>query len=264
MTLQQTSAPIPRLPKPDSNKRPTIFGIPVYNESLQQAVNWIVKSAQNKQPVTAQFVNADCLNKAYNNNHYRRVLQRADHIFSDGSGVQLACRIMHRLKQENVNGTDLFPLLCKESQRHNLRIFLLGARPNLARKVKANMQRRYPGVNIVGVHNGYFDDDDTDEVIKKINLSDADILLVAFGAPLQELWIDKHRQKIAPAVCIGVGGLFDFYSGRISRAPQWLRRIGCEWLWRLKNEPQRLWKRYLIGNIVFVFRVMKQSMGTQS
>lgn len=236
-----------------------IFDVPIHKDTMQQAVQWIIAKASKKQKVVAQFVNADCLNKAYKNDRYRRILQRAQHVFADGSGIKLACKIMHCESSDNVNGTDLFPALCEKSQAYGTRIFLLGARPNIAKKVKTNMERKYPGVRIVGVHNGYFDDDQTDQVIEQINQSKADVLLVAMGAPLQEIWIDEHRKKITVPVCIGVGGLFDFYSGRISRAPKWLRSLGCEWMWRLLQEPGRMWKRYLVGNFVFVFRVVKQA-----
>ncbi len=87
----------------------------------------------------------------------------------------------------------------------------------------------------------------------------AAILLVAFGVPRQELWIDGWRGRLEPPVCLGVGGLFDFYSGRIPRAPLWMREIGLEWVWRLLQEPRRMWRRYVIGNPLFLFRVWRQA-----
>lgn len=236
----------------------SIFDVTINNDTMAQAVDWVVKRSSRQKKVVAQFVNADCLNKAYCDNEYRATLNRAQHIFADGSGIALAGKITQQAVTGNVNGTDLFPLLCEKSQETGMRIFLLGARPNIAKQTRKNMHRQYPGAKIVGAHNGYFDEDDTSTVINKINASDANVLLVAMGAPTQELWIEKHRQKINATVCIGVGGLFDFYSGRISRAPLWLRKIGCEWIWRLLQEPSRMWQRYLIGNFSFILRVLKQ------
>ncbi|NTV93680.1 MAG: WecB/TagA/CpsF family glycosyltransferase, partial [Chlorobiaceae bacterium] len=112
---------------------------------------------------------------------------------------------------------------------------------------------------------GYFDHrSESDAVIGKINSSGAAILLVAFGAPLQEIWIAEHRQKLLPRVLMGVGGLFDFYSGTIRRAPRWMREIGFEWVYRIFQEPARMWRRYVIGNPLFLYRVMKWKVFTQS
>lgn len=236
-----------------------LFDIDINNDTLSQAVGWIASKALGQKKVIAQFVNADCLNKAYCDPRYRAILSNAHRVFADGSGIALAGRITQQNVIDNVNGTDLFPLLCKKSQATGMRIFLLGARPNVAKQTQKNMQRQFPETKIVGVHHGYFDDDETDAVIDKVNASKADVLLVAMGAPTQELWIEQHRNNINAKVCVGVGGLFDFYSGRISRAPLWLRNIGCEWTWRLLQEPKRMWQRYLIGNAVFVLRVLKQN-----
>lgn len=232
-----------------------IFDVPVDIMTMDDAVNWVLNRAQGERKVVAHFVNADCLNKAYCNKSYRHILQRVQRVFADGSGVSLAGKLKHKSIIDNVNGTDMFPLLCKGAQKTGVKIFLLGAGGDIAKQVKINIQRRYPAANIVGTQDGYFDVKETKNVILKINESKADILLVAMGAPLQEQWIDQYRQVIDAKVCIGVGGLFDFYSGRISRSPLWLRKLGCEWIWRLIQEPKRMWKRYLVGNFVFVARV---------
>ena len=241
-----------------TKKTITIFDVTINNDTMTEAVDWIVASSLGKKKVVAQFVHADCLNKAYCDQKYRSTLSKAQHIFADGSGIALAGKITDQVIADNVNGTDLFPLLCKKSQETGMQLFLLGARPNVAKLARQNMHRQYPGAKIVGIHNGYFDDDDTDTVIAKINASNASVLLVAMGAPTQELWIEENRKKINAKVCIGVGGLFDFYSGRISRAPTWLRTLGCEWIWRLLQEPGRMWQRYLLGNCSFIIRVLKQ------
>jgi N-acetylglucosaminyldiphosphoundecaprenol N-acetyl-beta-D-mannosaminyltransferase len=118
------------------------------------------------------------------------------------------------------------------------------------------MSARYPGLEIAGTHHGYFKPGREErDVIDAINRSGAEILFVAFGVPLQEIWIERNRHRLKPSVVIGVGGLFDYYSGRIPRAPLALRRTGLEWLWRLAMEPGRLWRRYLLGNAEFLGRV---------
>jgi N-acetylglucosaminyldiphosphoundecaprenol N-acetyl-beta-D-mannosaminyltransferase len=124
--------------------------------------------------------------------------------------------------------------------------------------MKTKLVQKYPRLKICGFRSGYFDHDkDSDIVIGEINDSRPDILLVAFGAPLQEKFIRKNAQKIEARVLMGVGGLFDFYSGRIARAPYWMRQLGMEWVFRLMKEPRRMWKRYIIGNPVFLYRVFR-------
>lgn len=240
--------------------RLNIFNVPINRESMDSAIDWIINKCQQPSQVTAHFVNASCLNIAYSHRHYRAILQKSHRVFADGSGIQLACRILRRRTTDNVNGTDLFPALCKKSRNTAVKIFLLGARPGLADKTAAAMSEKFPGLQIVGTHHGYFSQQQNADVIETINQSGANVLLVALGAPRQEIWINEYRDQLAPAVCMGVGGLFDYYSGRIPRAPLWMRRIGCEWVWRFLQEPKRLWQRYLIGNFIFVGRVIKQSL----
>ena len=158
----------------------------------------------------------------------------------------------------NINGTDLFPRLCEKAATEGVSLFLLGAKPGVAEAVSENMRKRFPALSIAGVRDGYFKPEETGQVLDEINSSNADILLVAFGAPKQELWLAEHRHKLTACVYLGVGGLFDFYSGRLPRAPVWMREIGMEWTWRLLQEPGRMWRRYLIGNPLFLYRVWLQ------
>jgi N-acetylglucosaminyldiphosphoundecaprenol N-acetyl-beta-D-mannosaminyltransferase len=161
--------------------------------------------------------------------------------------------------RENVNGTDLFPRLCEAASQAGLSIYLLGARPGIAEAAANKMRERYPGLHIAGARDGYFSPEEEAGVVAGINASGAAILLVAFGVPRQELWIERWRTDLQPRVCLGVGGLFDFYSGRIARAPVWMREIGLEWVWRLLQEPKRMWRRYIIGNPLFLSRVWRQT-----
>lgn len=114
---------------------------------------------------------------------------------------------------------------------------------------------RWPRLRIAGTNDGYFSPDDSDRVAATVRASGADVLLVAMGAPRQELWIGRYADAAGASATLGVGGLFDYYSGRIPRAPVWMRRLGLEWIFRLLQEPRRLWRRYLVGNLVFLWRV---------
>jgi N-acetylglucosaminyldiphosphoundecaprenol N-acetyl-beta-D-mannosaminyltransferase len=235
------------------------FGIAVTNTKMDEAVDWMVKRVQNRITTFIAFVNPDCLNIAYGHENYRQVLSQADRVLPDGIGINLGCRMMGVSLLANINGTDLFPRLCERAAAEGLSLFLLGARPGVAEAVARNMQERFPGLAIAGVQDGYFNPEETGRVIDAINRSQADILLVAFGAPKQEQWLAEHHDTLKPWVRVGVGGLFDFYSGRFPRAPIWMREIGMEWAWRLLQEPSRMWRRYLIGNPLFLYRVWLQN-----
>ncbi|MCC7277183.1 MAG: WecB/TagA/CpsF family glycosyltransferase [Chromatiaceae bacterium] len=234
------------------------FGIPVINTTMAEAVGWIIDQAAAGERRTLAFVNPDCLNIAWHNETYKQFLLGADRVLPDGIGIHLGCRMLGTALRENVNGTDLFPRLCEAASQAGLSIYLLGARPGIAEAAANKMHERYPGLLIAGARDGYFSPEEEAGVVAEINASGAAILLVAFGVPRQELWIERWRTDLQPRVCLGVGGLFDFYSGRISRAPVWLREIGFEWVWRLLQEPKRMWRRYIIGNPLFLSRVWQQ------
>ena len=137
-------------------------------------------------------------------------------------------------------------------------MFLLGAAPGVAARMRQNLSDTYPGLDVVGEQHGYFDHaDESSSVIEKINALKPNIVLVAFGAPMQEKWIHEHYKQIDSNVLIGVGGLFDFYSGDKKRAPLWMRKSGIEWMYRLYLEPGRLWRRYIIGNPLFMLRILR-------
>ncbi len=237
------------------------FGVTIVNTTMDEAIDWIQARAADRDRTPSQiaFVNPDCLNIAHAHEEYRAVLQGSDRVLPDGIGIHVGCRLLGTPLKENVNGTDLFPRLCERAAQTGQSIYLLGARPGLAMATADAMQAKYPGLAIAGARHGYFTQEQEQDVIDDINASGASILLVAFGVPRQELWLAKTRDRLHIPVQMGVGGLFDFYSGRIARAPQWLRELGMEWSWRLLQEPGRMWRRYLVGNWVFLYRVWKQS-----
>jgi N-acetylglucosaminyldiphosphoundecaprenol N-acetyl-beta-D-mannosaminyltransferase len=209
-------------------------------------------------------VNADGVNIAFRNPEYRAALQQSDMVFADGIGVKLAGEVLGQLVADNVNGTDLFPLLMGALQGTGKWIYLLGGRPGVTEGVVRSLTKNFPGVKIAGWRHGYYSAEEEGQVIADIRRSGADLMLVAFGAPRQELWIHRHLGALGAKVVIGVGGLFDFFSGRIPRAPRWVRRLGMEWCYRLYREPGRLWRRYLVGNVVFLARLTKLRVTSMS
>jgi len=235
------------------------FGVSVHNTSMNEALDWAISRVQRGEKSQLAFVNPDCLNIACENDEYRNVLKRADRILPDGIGVHLGCRILGTRLVSNLNGTDLFPRLCERAATNKIGIFLLGAKPGIAAQAATEIGRKYPELQIAGTMHGYFPEDQTGEVIEKINASGAGIVFVAMGAPQQELWLARYSDQLTAPLGIGVGGLFDFYSGNIQRAPIWVRELGMEWVWRLFMEPRRMWRRYVVGNPLFLLRVWRQS-----
>ena len=246
-----------------SKLRPTppilhFWGVDIVNTSMTEALDWMDQRVQQQQQALVAFVNPGCLNIAYTHAAYREVLQQADRVLPDGIGINIGCRLLNQSLLANVNGTDLFPRLCERAAQGGYSLFLLGGQPGVAELTAVAMQQRYPKLVIAGVQDGYFTDEQEPQIIDTINHSGAAILLVGFGVPKQELWLARCRAQLQPTVCLGIGGLFDYYSGRIPRAPVWMREIGMEWSWRLIQEPGRMWKRYLIGNPLFLYRVWLQ------
>jgi len=235
-----------------------VFGVEVYNSSMSEVLDDLEERLESHAKSSVGFVNADCLNKCFSHAEYHETLRAMERVYPDGIGVRLAAQMFGNGVEENINGTDLFPLLCQRLAGTSHGIFLLGAREGLAEKVAENMTERYPGITFAGYQHGYFTSESEDEVIDKINASGASVLLVALGAPRQELWLARNRDRLNVRILMGVGGLFDYYSGRIERAPVWIREVGLEWVWRLLQEPGRMWQRYVIGNPLFLYRVWQQ------
>jgi N-acetylglucosaminyldiphosphoundecaprenol N-acetyl-beta-D-mannosaminyltransferase len=243
-------------------ERIELFDLPIDNVAMSDAVASIRTRLDHPGFCRVSFINADCVNLAYRDAEYRQVLATADLSFADGTGMRWAGRCLGRAIVDNVNGTDLFPILLQAMAGRSL--FLLGARPGVAQAVADWIHREFPQVVVAGTRDGYFAEAEEREVVQSIARSGAELLMVAMGAPRQEKWIARHAGQLGVKVAIGVGGLFGFYSGRIPRAPLWFRRMGIEWCWRWYQEPRRLCRRYLIGNPLFLARLLLVRMGTTS
>lgn len=236
-----------------------LLGLSITNVTMDDAIALIDSVSSGRH--TMHFVNAHCINVAAKDAEYRAILGRTDALFADGSGIRLAGKWLGNPIIGNVNGTDLFPLLCTRIAQSGKRMFLLGSAPTIAEKAGRWAEEHAKAAIIAGTHDGYFSTKEEQEaVIAEINASGADLLLVAMGVPKQEKWIALNRERLDVPLCMGVGALFDFYSGTVPRAPMWMRKVGLEWVWRLAIEPRRMWRRYIVGNVVFVTRLLKIRM----
>lgn len=174
----------------------------------------------------------------------RRVVSAADLVVPDGVGITWAARLRGAPCPERVTGVDLVERLAERAARRGDRLFLLGAAPGVAVAAGERLVRRYPGLELAGTYSGSPDARDDAETLRRVREACPDVLVVAYGAPAQERWIARLRTQLGVPVAIGVGGALDVLAGRIPRAPQWMRRLGLEWLYRLARQPWR-WRRML-------------------
>jgi exopolysaccharide biosynthesis WecB/TagA/CpsF family protein len=238
------------------NETVDIFGLTIRNVALAEASALLVNAASAHLRQQVFFLNAHCVNVAMSNKKYVEALRAADLRFADGSGMRIAAKLAGVTLRDNVNGTDLFPLLCRDAARNGVSIGLLGARPDVAARCAETMASRFPGLRVAFTHHGYFSEADTPSIIRSINESGTGLLFVALGVPSQELWIARHAAELQVPVILGVGALFDFYSGSVRRAPLAFRKLGMEWAYRFLLEPRRLFARYVFGNPLFIWRVV--------
>lgn len=204
------------------------------------------------------FVNAHCFNIAQNNMQYINAINNADLLLNDGIGIELACRMNGIRVLENMNGTDFIPKVLNLASCMNKKVYLFGAKESVVEKAKSNIENKLININIVGVHSGYFDDIEEKKIINEINDKKVDILILGMGVPIQEIWATENKSKLRTVkICIAGGAIIDFISGNVKRAPLIMRKLKLEWLYRLINEPKRLWKRYIIGNFLFIYYIIK-------
>ncbi len=224
-----------------------ISNVKYNNITLKEAIDTVFDIIKGEKKTIVLFFNADCLYKAQKDSEYRDIVNSADLILSDGIGLNIATRMLGGRMEEDCNGTDFSPLLMEKTAREGCKIYFLGGKEGVAEKAAENIRKQIPGIQIVGTHHSFFNNDE--EVISKINDSCADILFVAMGVPLQEKWIAKHRGELNPLLCLGVGALFDYLSGRISRAPLFMRKMHLEWIWRVFIKPKKMFKRYIVDGM---------------
>jgi alpha-1,3-mannosyltransferase len=234
--------------------RRTILGVDMEVMTRNQMVSKLDDALERREQLPVAFANAHTLNVANERPGFRALLKRFL-VVNDGFGVDIASKMKFgRRFPENLNGTDFVPHFLGASQ-NRLRIFLLGARPHAVRAAARRISETWPRHEIAGVRDGYFRDEaQILDVCRAINRSKADVVLVGLGNPLQEQWISRYGPHLDARLLIAVGALFDFLGGNVRRAPMWIRKARCEWVYRLAQEPRRLVHRYLVGNAVFLYR----------
>jgi N-acetylglucosaminyldiphosphoundecaprenol N-acetyl-beta-D-mannosaminyltransferase len=205
--------------------------------------------------ISVMYVNVHCMNLCHDDRRYASILEGADIVYCDGTGVRLGARLEGRHIPERMTGADWISDLCRLAVKDGISLFLLGGAPGVAQSAAICLRVRHPGVTIVGTASGYGLNHQTIDLLNDLK---PDIVLIGMGSPTQEKWIARHRDEIDAPILWAVGALFDFVSGRIWRGPAWLTEHGFEWACRLVVEPRKLWRRYLIGNPRFILRVLRE------
>lgn len=240
-----------------------VLGVGVDSLLLDELIRHIERFVASGSHSRVMYANAHVLNTAHRDAELRRILNQAHVVYCDGAGVKLGARILGRYLPERMTGADWIHHLCRACVRMGFRLYFLGGQPGVADQAAQALRVRYSGLRIAGTHHGHYDhsSSENDAVIAAINALRPDILLVGLGTPLQEKWIDRHSERLDVPVVWAVGALADFVAGKKPRAPRWMLRHGLEWLYRLWVEPERLWKRYIVGNPLFIWRVLLQRLG---
>lgn len=239
-----------------------LWGCPLTLGNAEQLLEHIHTKICNRERSLVLSANAHAYNIAAANPVMKRALQRADWVRLDGVGPQLAAWVLGYRLCPRIPLADFIWRLAAEAEQHRYRVFLLGGVDGMAQQAAYALQRAYPGLQITGTHHGYFDHTPTSpanqRVLRMIHNAQPDILLVGFGMPVQEAWLLQVEHELPHCVIMTGGGVFSYIARTLPRAHPILRRFGFEWLGRLFIEPRRLWRRYLIGNPKFVYRVLRQ------
>jgi N-acetylglucosaminyldiphosphoundecaprenol N-acetyl-beta-D-mannosaminyltransferase len=241
-----------------------ILGVPVAAVELPRVVELVDEVIREKQHLHIGVVNAAKIVNMQRDDLLRDDVLSSDIILADGAGVVLASRILARPLPARVTGIDLMFEMLSLSNRRNYRVYCLGATEEVLNIVADKIAAEYPGAILAGRRNGYFSAEEEDEIAHEIRNARPDILLVAMTSPKKESFMAKWMDVMDVPVVHGVGGSFDVMAGKVERAPEGWQKMGLEWLYRVKQEPGRLWRRYLVTNILFGWLLLKELLTGKS
>lgn len=236
-----------------SEKCVKIMGVRIDKVNMEEAFNKFL-SLSNRNSTSAIYTpNTEMVMMAKKDPAFKDVLSRGDLVVPDGIGLIHASRIHHLGLIERVTGYDLMTRILKYCNSTKKSIYIVGSKPGVSEEACENIKKAYPDIVIAGSHHGYFDESEELKVIDRINDVKPDVLFVGFGAPKQEIWIDKHRKILNTPIAMGIGGCIDVWAGTVKRAPKFFQKLGLEWFYRLMKEPSRLGRMMSIP--FFLFKV---------
>ncbi|MDY4921270.1 MAG: WecB/TagA/CpsF family glycosyltransferase [Phascolarctobacterium sp.] len=228
-----------------------ILGVPVHALTMQEAVDTLEERLLAKEQTFVVTANAEIIMMCQENAEYNEIVgQKADLVLPDGAGAVWAGRHLGYKVPERVAGFDLYNKLLALAAQKGYRSYFFGGAPGIADAAKAKAEELYPGVQVVGCHNGYFTDAEVSGIIEEINSSGAEMLFVALGAPKQEKFLLAHRDELKPCILMGIGGSFDVLAGKMERAPKWMQEASLEWAFRLYKQPSRFMRMLALPKFV--------------
>lgn len=245
----------------DSNmeRKIDILGVDFDNLTFDETLELVETKIRNKESTHLLGMNADKINELDKSDYkYKEIVLTADIINPDGFSVILASNFLGKPLPERIAGIDLMQKLIERAAFNGYSLYFLGAKDHVVRKVVKNVSAQYPNINICGFRNGYFSDEEQLDITKDLMLKKPDIVFIGITSPKKEYLIDFFMKQKVNSVFMGVGGSFDVLSGEIRRAPKWMQKSGFEWIFRVMQEPRRLFKRYFFGNSLFVYKVIKE------
>jgi N-acetylglucosaminyldiphosphoundecaprenol N-acetyl-beta-D-mannosaminyltransferase len=232
--------------------RATVLGCELDRFNMNEAVDRCRELIESRRGGHHVSVNAAKLIALRSDPRLRAIVQAAEVVTADGTAVVWASRLLGDPLPTRVAGIDLLARLLEMSAERSYRVYLLGARREVLERAVANIRARHPQIVIAGYRNGYFSDEENDDVCAEVRAARPDILVVGMSSPRKEYWLADHGRRLGVPLMLGVGGSLDVWAGIVARAPRWMQRAGLEWLFRLVQEPRRLWRRYLVTNALFV------------
>lgn len=235
-----------------------ILGVPFARLEPGAALDEAERLYERELPAMIAHANVHTLNLASQDAAYLDVLRGGDMVLNDGKGVMLGARLLGERFPADLNGNFFTPLVVARAAERGWPIFLLGAKPGVPERLADVLRARHPGIRIVGCHHGHFAPAEEADIVVSIREQGTGLLLVGMGNPHQERFLARRLAETGARLGIGVGAYFDFQTGNVPRAPGWMNRYGLEWVFRLAQEPRRMWRRYLVGNPAFVKKVLSQ------
>lgn len=240
-----------------------VLGVQVACVNTEQILEMVATWLNEEQQRTIFYVNAHCLNVASRDAVYRTILNRGDLVYPDGIGVVWAGWFLSQGRMQKSTGADWIDQFCHLAARQGWRIAILAGRPGIARRACEGLTERHPQLAIVGVYDGFFIEQSERDVFHDIVRTAPHLLFVGMGSPTQEKWTAAYRDLLPVRICWATGALFDYVAGVEPRVPAWMNMLALEWLWRLLVDPRGKWRRYLIGNPLFIARVLLQKLRQQ-
>lgn len=244
--------------------RIALFGFEIDALTMDEVIAEFRRLIAQKRRSLAYNVNVDICMKILRDAELCSIFRAADLVLVDGTPMMWAARFLGCPLPGRVSGSDLLPAFCRVAAQEGYRVFLLGGGPGIGEQAKLRLESMNPGLRIIGTYSPPYgfdqDEDENARIVERVHRSAPDVLFAAFGAPKQEKWLFRFRDILGVPVSMGVGSSLDYLAGRLKRAPVWLQPWGLEWTYRLAQEPQRLWRRYLVDDAPFVYYLLREKL----